>query len=366
MNKKKILFLTTEFPPQPGGIGNHAFNLALALQEKGKELTVLTDIRSKNGEVEKEFDLKQPFQIERVKRRQLLIISYLDRLFKAMRLIKNAEIVLASGKFSLWLVYFLKLFYSKKYIAIIHGSEVLLPNKIQRKFTDSCLKKFDTIVAVSNYTKTLVQHLKLKNMMVIPNGFTLQKNIELKQNPQSNCSLKLITVGNITQRKGQHNVVKAIPLLLKEFPDLQYHIVGIPTEKKQIENLAKSLNVSSYLIFHGKVSEQKKWELLQDSTIFIMLSETTELGDVEGFGIAILEANAIGLPAIGALGCGIEDAIDTNNSGVLVDAKNPGSISKAIVKINNNYTHFSESAINWSHHFSWDRIVKEYLKVIEK
>ena len=38
------------------------------------------------------------------------------------------------------------------------------------------------------------------------------------------------------------------------------------------------------------------------SDIFIMMSEMTESGDVEGFGIAIIEANSLGLPSIGTLG----------------------------------------------------------------
>ena len=44
---------------------------------------------------------------------------------------------------------------------------------------------------------------------------------------------QLITVGNLTQRKGQHNMINALPELLKKYPDLHYHCVGIPTEIEQ-------------------------------------------------------------------------------------------------------------------------------------
>ena len=366
MISNNILFLSTEFPPQPGGIGNHAYNLALALQKEGKQIIVLSDFRSKEGIIEREFDSRLPFQVQRVKRRKIIWLTYLDRFVKGMRLINNVDTVIASGKFSLWMVYFLNLYYKKVYTGVIHGSEVLLANTFLRKFTDNSLKKFDYIIAVSHYTKSLVKELSLKNIVVIPNGFTISENqpvYSLKKKPKN---LHLITVGNVTQRKGQHNLVKALPLLLESYSELQYHIVGIPTEKERIDILAKELEVINHIIFHGKVTENRKWELMQSSSIFIMLSEVTDDGDVEGFGIAILEANSVGIPAIGSKGCGIEDAINHGESGLLVDAKDPIAVFQAMKDINESYDEYSEKAIIWSKNFKWDKIVKQYLEIIDK
>ncbi len=365
MNSNKILFLSTEFPPQPGGIGNHAHYLALALYKEGKQITVIADRRSFDGKPEKEFDTLLPFNVLRIKRKKFIFLSYFDRFLKALKLIKSVDTVIASGKFSLWLVFFLKLFYNKKFIAIIHGSEVLLPNKIFRKFTDSCLKGFDKIITVSNFTKSLIKELDLKNVYVVPNGFTMSEKKSVYFLEQKPKNLNLITVGNVTRRKGQHNVVRALPLLKESYPGLLYHIVGIPTEKENIENLAKELGVLDLVIFHGKVSEEEKWELLFSSSIFVMLSEATSEGDVEGFGIAILEANALGIPAIGSIGCGIEDAIDHGNSGLLVNAQDPTEVLQAVVKINNSITEFSENANRWSENFRWDKIISQYLEVID-
>jgi len=366
VNLTKILILTSEFPPQPGGIATHAHYLALSLQKEGKQVIVLSDIRSKDGKIEKDFDAQLPFKVHRIKRRKIIEFSYLDRFLNALKHIKRTNTVIASGKFSLWLVFFLKLFYRKKYIAIIHGSEVLLSNKILRKFTNSSLKKFDTVIAVSNFTKSLVKNLSLKSSVVIPNGFDISMIKYSNYTKPKTEKLRLITIGNVTQRKGQQNVVKAIPLLLKSHPELHYHIVGIPTEKENIYRLANELGVADQIIFHGKVSEEDKWELLDSSSIFVMLSENTSYGDVEGFGIAILEANSMGVPSIGSKGCGIEDAINEGKSGILIDAHNPESFLRAVNEINNNYSEFSENAIQWSEKFGWDKIIKQYLQVLDK
>src|SRR5690606_31674825 len=199
----KTLILTSEFPPQPGGIGNHAYNLAEGLQANGFEVQLVCDTRSSNGEAESEFDKTLSIEVIRISRKKILLLSYLNRIKTAFKLTKNSELILCSGKFSLWLGAFLSFFFKRKFIAIIHGSEVRLPNIVLRKLTDFSLKRFDKIIAVSNYSKSLVSSLNLKDIAVVPNGFEIQipKIPGVKNEPVP----ILITVGNVTQRKGQHN-----------------------------------------------------------------------------------------------------------------------------------------------------------------
>ena len=175
----------------------------------------------------------------------------------------------------------------------------------------------------------------------------------------------LITVGNVTQRKGQQNIINALPLLLKKYPDLKYHIVGIPTDRDRLEKLALNLGVEEAVVFFGKVSEEEKIELLQQTDVFVMLSETTKSGDAEGFGIAILEANALGIPAIGSLGCGIEDAIDDGISGKLINPKDPNQFADALEEILNDYEPYSQKAKKWSQDFTWEKVIKSYIKILE-
>lgn len=359
----KILILTSEFPPQPGGIGNHVYNLAKGLQANGFQVKLVCDTRSPNGEAEKGFDKRLSFEVVRIPRKKIILFSYLKRISTAFSLTQKTDIILCSGKFSLWLGAFLSFFFRKKFIAVIHGSEVKLPNRVLRKFTDYSLKRFDTIIAVSNYTKASVSHLNLKNIKVVPNGFDIAVP-EAPRNKKEPIPV-LITVGNVTQRKGQHNVINALPSLLKKYPDLKYHIVGIPTEKDKLERLTLHLGVEDAVRFFGKVSEEEKIELLQQADVFVMLSETTQAGDVEGFGIAILEANALGIPAIGSLGCGIEDAINNGISGKLIDHNNPEQLEKALTEILNNYETYSQSAKNWSQSFTWEKVMGLYLAILK-
>jgi len=364
VNKKNILLVSSEFPPQPGGIGNHAFQLSSHLQKNNFQVTVITDSRSKNGGEEITFDSRNEFQIKRVSITSPRWIMYLKRIISLFSEIKKNEIIIATGKFSLWTVAFASLFYKKKYIAVIHGTEVNFQNKYLKYLTNRSLKKFDKVIAVSNFTKSLVSELHLKNIHVIPNGIDLQvqkeiETITLKGKPS------LITVGNVTERKGQANVIKMLPTLIKNFPNIHYHCVGIPTQKEDFLQLAKHLKVENHITFHGKVSDRNLHQLLKNSDIFVMLSNVTKTGDVEGFGIAILEANYFGLPAIGSVNCGIEDAIVNGETGYLIHNKNEKSFNDSIEKIMNGYSFYSEKSKEWAENHHWGKIIQEYIKIIE-
>ena len=362
---KKVLIIPSEFPPEPGGIGNHAYNVAKNLTCYKYKVSVIADQRLINRHSEILFDNKLSFKIIRIKSKSIRVIMYINRIFQIFKHTNRNEIIIASGKFSLWIVALSSLFFKgKKYIAVIHGSEVNFRNKILRKSIYVSLKKFGHIIAVSNYTKSLVSYLNLSNITVIPNGFQLLENPMKKINKKRGYP-SLITVGSVTERKGQRNVINALPTLIQSYPEIHYHIVGLPYKKNEFLDFAKKLGVDSYMTFHGAVSEEHKKDLLLNSDIFTMLSQNTISGDVEGFGIAILEANNLGIPAIGAKNCGIEDAILDYKSGILIQNDNPVEFKKSINIILNNYVLYSNEAKLWSSKFSWKNIIKKYVKVLE-
>jgi glycosyltransferase involved in cell wall biosynthesis len=367
---KNILLISSEFPPLPGGIGNHALNLAFSLYKEGKSVTVITNQRSKNGNEEVAFDIQLPFHVQRIKRRKIVLLTYLDRIFQAVKYVsKNKSLTLiCSGKFSLWTGGISKVFFpDRKYVAVLHGSEINAGGTISKKITKWSLKQLDVLIAVSNFTKNLVlETASTLNISVINNGFSLpkieisQNAIEIKGNPA------VVTVGNVTYRKGQQNGITALPLLKLQFPEIHYHIIGIPTEKHAFELLAKSLGVDENITFHGVLSNEEVHAIVSNSKVFFMLSDTLKNGDVEGFGIAVLEANYFGLPAIGSKNTGIVDAINDGNSGKLVNQKDTNEIAIAFQEINDNYSHYSKEAKLWSKNFDWNIVIKKYLELLDK
>jgi phosphatidylinositol alpha-1,6-mannosyltransferase len=365
LNKKQILIVTSEFPPQPGGIGNHAYYLGLYLSKKGYQVIVIADQRDVENEKEMVFDNQLPFSVVRISLKRPRFMMYLNRIVKTMTYFKQANSVIATGKFSLWNVAFCSLFFKRNKLAVIHGSEVNFKSPNLKHAIDISLKQFENIVAVSNYTKQLVSHLK-KEVTVIPNGIDLsQWQVEkLKITPLKGSPV-LTTVGRVSTRKGQLEVIKLLPELLKIYPNIQYHCVGIPTEADGFLEQAKMLGVDTHVTFHGAVNDKTLREILLASDVFVMLSTESITGDVEGFGIAILEANALGVPVIGSKGCGIEDAIFEGKSGFLVSKEKIWEFENALKCILDTPEIYKKEAQLWAKRHTWDVMVKRYIKVMK-
>ncbi|WP_435139253.1 glycosyltransferase family 4 protein [Formosa sp. A9] len=365
MKQQSVLIVTSEFPPQPGGIGDHAYNLAYYLERSGYRVTVLADCRSDDGREEQRFDAGLSFTVVRIPMSKRRFTMYLQRIRLYKELLQETNIVLASGKFSLWNVGFASGRFKGKKIAIVHGTEVNFSNKILHASVNKALQQFSKIIAVSNFTKGLLSKPLQEKTVVIPNGFNPNK---WESHPEVGVRLtgspKLITVGHVSPRKGQQEVIKLLPALQEQFPDISYHCVGLPTGQQACETLAKELDVFERVFFHGRVSNDTLYALLQDSDVFVMLSTITGSGDVEGFGIALLEANALGLPTIGATGCGIEDAIDVGRSGFLVDLGDMEGFKQALQQCMNDKDRLAVSAKEWAAKHDWERIIERYVGVI--
>lgn len=364
--KKKTLIFTSEFPPLPGGIGNHAYNLAEYLQQHGYEITVITDQRHKNLQLDIDFDSKHAFKVVRIKRKSPSFITYINRVIQTFTQIKKHKTIIASGKFPLWIVAVLSIFFRKKqFIAVLHGSELGAGGSKGQQLTKWCLKRYDKLIAVSNFTKALaLQRQPVVQIDVINNGFT--PKVTTTEISSSKNDLSIITVGNVTSRKGQQNVIRALPEIKKLYPNTCYHIVGLPTQKNEFQRLAQELDVQDAVIFHGALSDSKLHQKMTQSSVFFMLSDHLSNGDVEGFGIAVLEANHLGLPAIGSKNSGIADAIKDGYSGRLVHPHNPQEIAQAFSEIMNNYEYYSKNATEWSKNFEWEIIITKYIEVIER
>lgn len=360
--RTKVLLYSCEFPPKKdsGGIGNHAYHLANQLSLNNYEVHVLSETRDR---ITSNFEVG--FELKYIYKSNSHVVNLLKRLFFVFIAANKVEIVFCSGQFQLWFAPILKLFQPRaKYFAITHGSELDPKNVFLKRLTRYSLSRFDKIIAVSNYTAKFIPKEFINKLTIIPNGIDFN-NIP-KTNLRLGNQLKLLTVGSTSKRKGQINVVKSIPLIIKKFPLLRYYMIGSIGYKNEILLEAQKLNVEKNCILLGKLSDAELYKYYSSVDIFCMLSEHTVTGDFEGFGIAILEANFFGIPAIGSKGSGIEDAISDGFNGILVDPHNVNDVKDAIITIMENYAEFERNSLNWAKKHNWKIIFDRYLDIINE
>lgn len=358
----RIAILVNEFPPGPGGIGSHAYGLASYFAAKGSGVRVLTARRA--GYDTDVYDQESPFKVERYMANSGFPLKLFINLLFLWRVRKSTTHVVLSGTSQLLLTPFIRLFCSAKILCVLHGHEPLMMMGAKRWWLRKATEASNYVVAVSEFSRGIaIQFGFPGTIRVIPNGihFGARKQFARKH---VSSPLKLITVGSVTPRKGQINVIHALPEIKASVGPVEYHMVGIPDMADSLVARAEELGVEDSIIIHGAVSDAERDILLKNSHIFLLLSENLANGDVEGFGIAVLEANCFGLPAIGSSGTGVQQAIKDGETGILVDAKNGRQVAAAVRAIVNGYSRFSERSIEWAREHDWNEIGNRYWQLL--
>lgn len=140
------------------------------------------------------------------------------------------------------------------------------------------------------------------------------------------------TIGRLVRSKNPADLVR----LLKRNKDIYALIGGEGPERGPIKAAAKAAGVDSRLRLVDDVGEAEKWKLLRALDIFCLLSTPTSLGEVEGFGIVLLEASLAGVPVIAARAGGMVDVVTHKQTGVVVPRRDIRSLDRAVRWLNEN------------------------------
>lgn len=114
---------------------------------------------------------------------------------------------------------------------------------------------------------------------------------------------------------------KNVQMLLRSLarmPEACGVVIGDGPEKDALRALAHELGVTRRMVWFDRVSEADKWRILAALDAFCLLSKENRVGQVEGFGISLLEASAAGAPVIATASGGMVDVVRDGESGFLV------------------------------------------------
>jgi phosphatidylinositol alpha-1,6-mannosyltransferase len=143
----------------------------------------------------------------------------------------------------------------------------------------------------------------------------------------------ILTLARLVQRKGHEHVIRSISKL-KDDLDIIYIIGGKGAYAQELMAISKRLGTDHCVKFVGFIPEEKKVEYYQACDIYVMPSKSDEqTGDVEGFGLTYLEANACGKPVVGSRQGGCPEAVADGIGGLLVDPEKPDEITDALRRL---------------------------------
>ena len=260
-----------------------------------------------------------------------------------------------------------------KTFCLLHSKEINheLGSSLNKRVINST-NKANFIIANSNFTKALAikKGIDPSKIHVIFPGIKKPIIIEKKYLNEAeeifNKSFpKIITVARLDKRKGHDKILMVIKNLKSKFPKIKYLCVGFGDEEKNLTKLAKELSLEKEVIFLKNIKEDLKLALIANSNLFLMPSRI-EKKSVEGFGISFMEAASYGIGSIGGKDGGASDAISHNKTGFICDGNDLNSIYDSVIEYfeNDKFIKFGHSAKIFSENFHWDKVVKNYLKLI--
>jgi glycosyltransferase involved in cell wall biosynthesis len=134
----------------------------------------------------------------------------------------------------------------------------------------------------------------------------------------------LFTLAYLRAPKGHRFVLEALPALRRQYPGIRYRVAGGGTERGRLEALSSRLGLADCVEFLGELPNAEALRQLAQADIFVMPSWD------EAFGIAYLEAMALGKPVVGTSGEGISDLIAREQTGLLVPPRDSAAVTAAI------------------------------------
>ena len=213
------------------------------------------------------------------------------------------------------------------------------------------LKKYrsNPTITVSESTKEDLQEMGFKNVYVVRNGVNATPLNEL---PSKSDHPVLVFLGRVVSSKHPDHAIKTFLKVRRQFPTAELWVLGDGYLRRKLER-----RHIDGVTFYGYVSAEEKFDLLKQAHVILCPSVR------EGWGTSVIEANAMGTPAIGYAVPGLKDSIVDGVTGVLVEPGNIDAMAQATSRILTDSEvakKLATSALNWSRRFNWDDSAKAF------
>lgn len=367
----KKLLITKFFPPRTGDIENYYSNLCS--QFNPSEIVVLTHIHYQS----EEFDSKQKYKIFRFD------FSVGNTFFRWKQMKKTIQEIIAGEGIEEIIFGHLADFCSLgpslglPYFVFMQADDVVRSNSWRQKrflrkvYANDWCRKF---LIDSNFFADQLSGLvgnRFKIEVVTPGIDFLSLSHEagdFRARKEllglSDKDLILVSMGRIEPEKNIEAVIKLMPELLAQIPNIKYVVVGDGPDLERLQGLAVNYGLKYQVIFTGSIGSDYLTKSFYYQLGHIFLAPSLKL---EGFNISCLEASAAKSAVIASRFGGSAEAVKDGETGILVDSNKSDEIKSAIIKLSSDgalWEKMSTAGVIWARNFDWSVQMKKIKEII--
>lgn len=231
-------------------------------------------------------------------------------------------------------------------LVFVHGDEISQTEgrRLQPKVRNAIYRSADAVIAANRfaYDRLAVILPTTANLTMITPGVDfdlispgprpgwIQAKFSLGHDPV------ILTVGRLVKKKGHATVLRSLPTVIKQVPNLHYLIVGDGPERTSLQILCEELGISPRVHFVGDVPHAEIGDYYRAADVFCMINQQDSTGDIESFGMVFTEANSAAKPVIGGRSGGTDQSILEGETGMLCASEDfAGAAEQLILLLRN-------------------------------
>lgn len=195
---------------------------------------------------------------------------------------------------------------------------------------DSIVSKgINKIINMSNYSKNVYTSNGIPSEVCITvyDGVDIDK---FKPSASENKEVTIGLVGRLERWKGQHVLIEAAELVLKQYPEVKFQLIGDGIYEPELRKMVDEKKLRDNVEFTGGVSNVQNY--INNCSIIVHASI-----EPEPFGMVVIEAMALAKPVIATNFGGPLEIIDNEKNGYLIPPSNPKVLAALIIKLIENF-----------------------------
>lgn len=337
--RKRILFITYNFPPKLGGIEQVVLR---TWTELTKQADVVTLAQFGDDYEDPGHDILRPAQSG-----LLRFFAFLWREGRREIARNPVDIVVSMSALTAIPAIHLAKRAGAKSAVVIYGLDTIYTSALYQAMFRYAMPKMDRVIPISHATrdeavargvdpeKTLIVHpgCDSENFLTAGDVDHWRKEWELE-------GAKVILIaGRLVKRKGVDRFIReCLPRIVAKVPNARLLLAGgnpvdalAHTEdmEHQVARAIRDSKLAAHVVLTGRLSQEAMIAAFHLSDV-IVLPVVPAPGDMEGFGIVLIEAAAAGKPTVASNTGGIPDAIHDGVTGTLVPPEDYALMAAAV------------------------------------